>query len=164
MYRVKLTRRTRGMSLIEVLIALLVLSIGLAGMAALHLNSLTGVHSAHYRSLASTIALDFEERLWLAISDDSIVDVDAGFGSGCPNIDTVLTNLENDWNRAVVGENQMATLRLPGMAIEAETPIPGANSVQVPVVISWDESRIEDVTANRESLRFMARILCRNTT
>lgn len=59
------SRFARGLSLIEILVALLVLSIGLAGMAALHLNSLKNVSSSYYRSLASTIALDYEERLWL---------------------------------------------------------------------------------------------------
>jgi len=49
--------RFRGFTLIEVLIALAVLSIGLAGMAALQLSSLQYTHSAHYRSLATTIAL-----------------------------------------------------------------------------------------------------------
>ena len=58
-----------GFSILEVLIALAVLSIGLAGLAVMHFNSLKYVHSAYYRSLASAVALDFEERLWLELAD-----------------------------------------------------------------------------------------------
>ena len=55
----------RGLTLLEVLIALLVLSIGLIGAAVLTVQSLQNTHSALYTSLASAAALDLEERLWI---------------------------------------------------------------------------------------------------
>ncbi|MBK1691992.1 type IV pilus modification protein PilV [Ectothiorhodospira mobilis] len=56
----------RGFSLIEALVALLVLSVGLLGLAALQLSALKGAHSAYQRTLASIAARDAEERLWMA--------------------------------------------------------------------------------------------------
>ena len=57
---VNLSRRTpaavRGFSLIEVMIAVLVLSIGLLGMAALQGMSLQNARSANYRSQATNLA------------------------------------------------------------------------------------------------------------
>ena len=47
-----------GLSILEVLIALAVLAIGLAGLAVMHMNSLKYAHSAYYRSIASAAALD----------------------------------------------------------------------------------------------------------
>lgn len=61
--------RPGGFSLLEVLIALLVLSIGLIGMAALHFSSLKSAHSSYFRSVASLMAVDAEERLWLELAD-----------------------------------------------------------------------------------------------
>lgn len=56
--------RCTGLSLIEVLIALLMLSIGLVGTASLQLTSMKSAHSSYYRSVASTAALNIEERVW----------------------------------------------------------------------------------------------------
>jgi type IV pilus assembly protein PilV len=55
---------SRGFSLIEALVALLVLSIGLLGIAAMQLKSLQGAHAAYQRSIASLAAQDAQERLW----------------------------------------------------------------------------------------------------
>ncbi|MCY1278727.1 type IV pilus modification protein PilV [compost metagenome] len=67
--------RTEGFTLIEVLIALLVLAIGLLGMASLMLVSVKSNQSASQRSQASTLAYDMAERLRLnrdrAVATDS---------------------------------------------------------------------------------------------
>ncbi|MCG5499673.1 type IV pilus modification protein PilV [Ectothiorhodospira lacustris] len=63
------TGRYGGFSLTEVLVALVVLSIGLLGLAALQLNGLKGVHSAYQRTLAGVIAMDAGERLWMSLAD-----------------------------------------------------------------------------------------------
>ncbi len=49
-------RRQQGFSLIEVLVAMIVLSLGLLGLAALQINSLKFNQVAHLRSQASTLA------------------------------------------------------------------------------------------------------------
>lgn len=56
-------QRQRGMTLIEALIALLVLSIGLLGVAALQMTTLKYNHSAHIRSQASALAYDISDRM-----------------------------------------------------------------------------------------------------
>ena len=53
----------RGATLIEVLVALLVLSIGLLGVAALQVNALQTNASAHVRSQASVLAYDIADRM-----------------------------------------------------------------------------------------------------
>lgn len=55
----------RGFTLIEVLIALLILAIGLLGMASLLMTSLSSSNSAYQRSQASMLAYDIAERLRL---------------------------------------------------------------------------------------------------
>ena len=53
----------RGISLIEVLIALLLISIGLLGMASLQANSLKFNRSAYDRSVATQLAYDITDRM-----------------------------------------------------------------------------------------------------
>lgn len=56
-------RRNRGYSLIEVLIAFFVLSVGLMGIAALHLGSLRDNGSAALRTRAIVLAADMFDRI-----------------------------------------------------------------------------------------------------
>ena len=54
-----------GFSLLEVLIALLILAVGLLGMASLMLHSMKSNQSSYQRTQASLLAYDMAERLRL---------------------------------------------------------------------------------------------------
>lgn len=54
---------TKGFSLIEVLVALVVLTIGLLGMAGLQGYSITGSYNAHLRTQATALAQDIIDRM-----------------------------------------------------------------------------------------------------
>ncbi len=56
-------RKSRGVTLIEVLVAVLVLSIGLIGLAALQANALQANHSSYMRSQATNLAYDIADRM-----------------------------------------------------------------------------------------------------
>ena len=53
-----------GFTLLEALVALLVLSIGLLGLAGLQLHALQYTHSSYQRTLANLQAQDLAERMW----------------------------------------------------------------------------------------------------
>ncbi len=55
--------RARGFTLIEVLVAILVMSVGLLGVAALQLTSLRANHSSSLRSQATLLAYDIVDRM-----------------------------------------------------------------------------------------------------
>lgn len=57
------SRRARGASLIEVLVAVVVLSLGLLGLAGLQMTSLRSNHSAYLRSQATLLAYDLTDRM-----------------------------------------------------------------------------------------------------
>ena len=59
----KLRGQQRGTTLIETLVALLVLSIGLLGIAGLQLTSLQNNRGAHLRTQASVLAYDVADRM-----------------------------------------------------------------------------------------------------
>jgi type IV pilus assembly protein PilV len=138
-----------GFTLIEVLIALLVLSLGLVGLATLYLTSLGSVHSGLLTSLASSIALDVEERLWVEVGR-------TGDGT-CPDVNAVLVQVEGDWSRP-----DAEFLRIPGLSLTAGTITPGGRFQQVPLTISWTENRFNegDDNAAVEEFEYNARIYC----
>lgn len=61
-------RDERGFGLIEVLVALLVLGLGLLGLAGLQISALRASHAAYQYTVADIMARDAMERLWLAHS------------------------------------------------------------------------------------------------
>ncbi|WP_157890342.1 type IV pilus modification protein PilV [Marinobacterium aestuarii] len=81
----------RGFSMIEVLITLLVFSIGLLGMGAMYAQSLSISHNTYLRSLASIQAADMDERIranpWAA-ADAYVMDGTQclGLGSGAASV------------------------------------------------------------------------------
>lgn len=56
-------RAERGATLIEVLVTIVVLAIGLLGMAGLQITSIQSNHSAYYRSQATILAYDISDRM-----------------------------------------------------------------------------------------------------
>lgn len=55
--------RNKGFSLIEILVSLIVLSVGLMGLAGLQLASLKGANNAHYRTEGSLLMMDLADRM-----------------------------------------------------------------------------------------------------
>ena len=154
-----------GFTLIEVLVTLLVLSIGLVGIAALHLTSLKNAHSSYYTSIASSIALDFEERLWLKVAakqpGDCITQTD---------VETIVADLETLW---AWSSSEPHAVSLPGLklAVPPELTANGAPWREVSLTVSWTETRFEGLnesedngdvgnTDPRENFNYLARVVC----
>lgn len=62
-------RKTSGFTLIEVLVTLVVLSVGLLGLAGLQLVGMRGNHSAYLRTRATLAAADLVDRMRLRPQD-----------------------------------------------------------------------------------------------
>lgn len=139
-----------GFSLIETLIALLVISIGLAGMAALHLNSLRNTHSSYLRSIASSAALDFEERAWL----------EAATTNGCPVIDSAYANaFQADWR----ADNANDLIGLPALDVTiTENPTASTRRWEGQLTIEWAEGRFADANENqsKETFEYVFSVFC----
>ena len=121
----------QGFSLVEVLVSLVVLSIGLLGLAALQTRSLASTHNAALGSQATLLAGDISDRMRanreqaLAGKYDLGLD-DAAAAKGATGV--TLQDLQQ-WKAALA--------LLPG---------PGKGSVQVvgstaTVIIEWDDSK-----------------------
>ncbi|MFK7886840.1 MAG: type IV pilus modification protein PilV [Gammaproteobacteria bacterium] len=77
-------RRSRGFSLIETLVAMVVLATGMLGIAALYVESLRAGRSAHSRTLAINLAADMADRIRANRSGRQFYSVAAGNAGGRP--------------------------------------------------------------------------------
>ncbi len=114
-------RKESGFSMVEVLVALVVLAIGLLGIAALYLNSLQSGRTAIYRTQAITLAADLADRIRMnrtaqAAYGSLFADAEAVVGTcsttgGCSDADLASTDLAN-WKTQITqqlpnGEGQV---------------------------------------------------------
>jgi len=77
----KLRRRQSGFTLVEVLIALFIFSVGILGLGAMQLNSIRGNSQARRISEATNVAADQIEKFFALDYDDPDLNDDDGNGS-----------------------------------------------------------------------------------
>ena len=153
----------KGLTLIEVLVALLVLSIGLVGVAALILFGLKSVHSSLQSSLASVIALDAEEWVWEALGDGRL--------KSCSDLETIVGDLDQHWFPGNSADGAVA-LTLPGGTVtfdacSVDTDGRYGCRMRARLDISWSEGRFaeapeagEEESEARESFRYWLQSPC----
>lgn len=122
-----MVKRQCGFTLIEALVALLVLSIGMLGVAAMQLKALQGAHAAYQRSIASLAAQDAQERLWAQL---------AGDGS-CPSWDNAEdASWQGAWAGYLRDSDSVSEVPVTGGSVSAT-----ANDCEFSITVSWSESR-----------------------
>lgn len=127
--------RQRGATLIEVLIAVLILSIGLLGLASLQVNSLRFNHSAYLRSQATILAYDITDRM-RANRDAALAGTyDIIIGDAPPAGVTVAETDLQEWRALLAAQ-------LPGGTGGVDT-VPATDIATV--TIQWDDTRGEGV-------------------
>jgi type IV pilus assembly protein PilV len=127
-------RGAKGFSLIEVMVALLVLAIGLLGLAALQTVSLQGGQNAYYRTQATNLAYEVSD---FARVNRSVV------------LATCNLPILAGWT-AFVGD------QLPAGALTAAvTDCPNG---EVTVTVTWSETRLADAAGGAESVVVRTRI------
>ncbi|MDH0959815.1 type IV pilus modification protein PilV [Pseudomonas chengduensis] len=123
-------RRSSGFSLIEILVSVLVFSIGVLGMAALQLNALKYNQTAAVRSQATFLAYDITDRMRANRTKARAGNYDISLTAGAPTgTDIVATDLQQ-WKASLAEQ-------LPGGAGSV-----ARSSTKFIVTVQWDESRV----------------------
>lgn len=143
-------KQQSGISLLEVLIALLVLAVGVLGFAGLQMTSLNQSTAANHRVTAVLIAQDAVERMELNPSmRDTYLNASwnaAAFG-GSPNSACITNNCTAggiaDWDLAQLTW-QAANLLPAGQIAATDCAF---NSRLTCVVVSWDEQNPDACTS-----------------
>lgn len=131
-------RTSRGFTLIEVMVTVLVLSIGILGLAALQAQSLRLNHSAYLRSQATALAYDITDRMranWMAAGAGAY---DIDLGDSAPAGATVAAADLETWKAAL-------TVTLPN----GDGSVARNGDGSFTIIVSWDASRGADDDAAR---------------
>lgn len=137
--------RASGFTLIEILIAMVILSVGLLGLSGMQTTVLKNNQSAYHRSLATQLAYDIADRIRANLDDANKLAAstyttteleDAGDQSDCISVSSTCTTAdmaENDlyeWNQALAA--------LPSG--EGSVTVDAATRTFT-VTITWDDNR-----------------------
>jgi type IV pilus assembly protein PilV len=124
-------RLQRGVALLEVLIAVVILSIGLLGLASLQVNSLRFNHSAYLRSQATILAYDMADRMRanrrVALDGEYNLAMGAAPAAGA----TVVAIDLLEWRAQLAAQ-------LPGG--DGSIDVNAANDM-VTITVAWDDTR-----------------------
>jgi len=128
------TALAHGFTLLEVLIALVVLSIGLLGLAALQVTGLRSTHGANLVSQASLLAYDMADRIRANPGEAAY----AGYVTVCPEnmpATPLVTADLAEWACAVesllpAGEGRIATLQ-------------NGATTRYTVTVEWEDLQVE---------------------
>lgn len=133
--------RQRGLSLIEVLVTVVILALGLLGLAGLHANALKGTQSALNRSLAAQLAFDMADRMRANQAAARNGSYDLAACSAAPtNPATIAQSDLVDWC------GRLRTLLPVGDGTVARV----ANTPDVIITVNWNDQRgnVDGATTN----------------
>jgi type IV pilus assembly protein PilV len=147
-----------GFTLIEVLIAMLILAVGLLGLAALQATSLRNNQSAYYRSQATQLAYDIADRMRANVASadtyTTILPENASQKPNCLTTEgcTMAEMAENDlseWNAAI----QAILPSGEGDGNKAYGNITNPDGSNYTVTMSWDDNRDGDVDGHTDAVQ-----------
>lgn len=127
----QLKRSQYGITLIEILVAIVILAIGLLGVAALQMVGLKNTHSSSLHTQATTSATDILDRMRINRSAALAGDYDIALSASAPSLLTVAGDDLRDWKTDLVGQ-----LPSGDGAIDCST-VAGL----CVVTVRWDDSR-----------------------
>ncbi len=123
-----------GFGLLEILVSVLVLSVGLLGLASLHVTGMRANHSAYYRTQSTILAYEIIDRMRVNAEEARDGDYDVADISSFSSSTTLADNDLSAWK-----DNLAAVLPTYGGSIDCDDH--GNCTVQV----QWDDSRAERV-------------------
>jgi len=126
--RISGNTQQRGMTLIEILVAIVVLSIGLLGLAGLQLKGLQVNQGSIYRSQAAMLAEDIADRIRADATNAAayVLPTPTVTGTGA--------------TAAAIAEWKQQLKMLPGAGATIAGPIGPANN-QMTITVSWLDTR-----------------------
>lgn len=126
-----------GFSLMEVLVAVLILAIGLLGLAGLQSTAMKQTHSAATRSKAAVLAYDMVDRMRANLDAVDAGRYDVTF-AGNGTAGTAAGNDIRHWKAELADS-------LPSGEGQIQVGALGGNFYQITVDVRWDDQRLENV-------------------
>lgn len=148
-----LENNSNGFTLVEVLVALVILSIGLLGVAGMQISSMKGNHNAFLRSQAQLYAYEMLDMM--RANRTAVIDGDydlalTGTIPAVPVPDTIPAQDIREWLRGITGFSNAAS-GLPGgqgrivvTPLDENSDATNIETWRVTITVQWVESRLAD--------------------
>ena len=146
--------RQRGFTLIEVLIAGLVLSVGVLGVAGMQVTALKNLQSSQSYGVAAMLANDIADRMWVNQAQ-ALANVynhtEAPVGppdcvTGTCTAAQMASFDINDWQQQIVGYTLVDATVIPGLLAAGTgtvqlAPVQPAVGTKFDIILRWDDDR-----------------------
>lgn len=142
-------KRQRGFTLIEVLIAGLVLSVGVLGVAGLQITALKNLQSSQSYGVAAMLANDIADRMWVnqaeALANNyNHTAAPAGppdcVGGACTTAQLAEFD-KNDWQQQIVGYTLPDSTVIPGLLPAGTGTVAADGGTSFRITLRWDDDR-----------------------
>lgn len=134
-------KKQNGFTLIEILVTVVVLAVGLLGLAGLQATSLKFNSTAYQRSQATNLAYDIADRMRANIIDARAGLYDIAIGQSAPAGTTLVALDRQEWRQALTNALPLGTGSIDSVAA-------APNFI---IIIQWDDDR--DATTPNQSFR-----------
>jgi type IV pilus modification protein PilV len=146
--------RQGGFTLIEVLIAGLVLSVGVLGVAGLQVTALKNLQSSQSYGVAAMLANDIADRMWVNQTEALANNYNHTAAPEAPPdcVTGVCTTAQiasfdiNDWQEQIVGYTLLDDTAIPGLLPSGSgtvelSPVQPAVGTSFDIILRWDDDR-----------------------
>ncbi len=141
-------KKSRGFSLVEVLIALIIMSVGMLGIAGLYVQSMQAGRTSMLRHHAVNLAGDIADRIRANPTAGAAYIASPGADNGCDVGDIDCTVAQMAANDIFLWQAQAAEF-LPPMADGTDQVIIGFDGAAIPptftVTVRWDEPTPDNI-------------------
>jgi type IV pilus assembly protein PilV len=125
-------RHARGLTLIEVLVTMVLLGVGLLGLAGLQLRGMQVSQGSTFRSEAAILAEDMADRLRADATTAAAHGYDGSWSPNGPIPNAAVQPLLVDWLYRMNG--------LPSGCVNVNTQVP-LNPSEIVITVTWDDTR-----------------------
>ncbi len=132
--------KQKGVGLIEVLVTVVVLSIGLLGVAALLTSGLRASEGSMLRSKANELAIEITERLYARPGDARCGRFNIALGAAAAGGTPAQVDLQR-WKAHLAADLPAGDGSVNCVASTPATPCETQNPAACTVVVQWDDSR-----------------------
>lgn len=138
-------RAPEGVALIEALVAMVVISVALIGLAGLQLKLQTSEFEAYQRSQAMVLLNDMSDRILLNRVNVSSYLIAASSPTGvdatCPSVTSTATRDISDWCKALQGASEQIGTKKLGVLIGGRGCVESVTTGTYRVTVAWQGSR-----------------------
>lgn len=141
--RIRAPRRSAGFTLVESLVAMVVISVGMLGIAAMYVEGLRAGRTSIYRTVAVDLAADLADRMRAnAFGQSAYAGSPAASAAGCVNAAANLSPSAQAACDLFFWQQQVTTLLPAGTGTIAFTAVSGGPD-NYTITVDWNEPGVD---------------------